>query len=447
LDGDDPLVTLDAEEEGVPVLEQDERQPKRPTTFTDYKKNRDSTKVVKQVITQIMIWTYIISTMVMGIQQFPTIQYYWDTSTSGLQYGNPMIRSLLSRDKWRLVHRCFHYDHNWLQTKLNELLRKYRRPFKNVSVDESMAAFRGRVIFLQYLPLKPIKYGLKHFVLSDTHGYTYSFWLYRGSASPFATDTVSVVLNHLATLPTDKIFYLGVDNYYSSLQLAEKIVEKYPNIRFIGTVRQNRPNWLWKPISDEAEQKTKQVKKSDTNNRAFSFRTNEEKTICAVSLHDNKMVNFITNINTPHTNNQKKQVLNIQNFYNKTMQGVDISDRKIMEYYPFPHRKSRWPRAEFFYLMKMMMLNVFLLQQSESTDARFSQLDFIESIVISTLKDQARTTTISPDHQCVSAPKNTHCAYCKKAKSSVRHKCNTCNKYLHKKCFDEYHIKQQIKIV
>jgi hypothetical protein len=117
------------------------------------------------------------------------------------------------------------------------------------------------------------------------------------------------------------------------------------------------------------------------------------------------MVNFITNIDTPRANNQKKQVLNIQNFYNKTMQGVDISDRKIMEYYPFPHRKSRWPRAEFFYLMKMVMVNVFLLQQAESTDARFSQLDFIELIIISTLKDQARTTTISSDHQRVSAPK------------------------------------------
>lgn len=145
-----------------------------------------------------------------------------------------LIKSLISRDKWRLVHQCLHFDQVFMETKLNELSRLFYKPLKFIIVDESMAAFRGRVAFLQFLPLKPIKYGLKHFTLADITGYCFSVWLYRGTKSPFKTDTVSIVTDHLKTLPTNKTFFLGTDNYYGSYKLAKSINKDFPNVKYIN---------------------------------------------------------------------------------------------------------------------------------------------------------------------------------------------------------------------
>jgi len=49
-------------------------------------------------------------------------------------------------------------------------------------VDESMIGFKGRLGFIQYMPKKPTKWGLKAFVLSDAcTGYIYNWYLYTGN--------------------------------------------------------------------------------------------------------------------------------------------------------------------------------------------------------------------------------------------------------------------------
>ena len=50
-----------------------------------------------------------------------------------------------------------------------------------MSIDESMIGFKGRLSFLQYMPKKPTKWGMKAYVLADSKtGYTYSWRLYTG---------------------------------------------------------------------------------------------------------------------------------------------------------------------------------------------------------------------------------------------------------------------------
>ena len=53
--------------------------------------------------------------------------------------------------------------------------------YRRVSVDESMIGFKGRLGFIQYMPKKPTKWGMKAFVLSDAlTGYKYNWHLYTG---------------------------------------------------------------------------------------------------------------------------------------------------------------------------------------------------------------------------------------------------------------------------
>ena len=51
-------------------------------------------------------------------------------------------------------------------------------------MDEGMIGFKGRLWFLQYMPKKPTKWGMKAFVLADSAtGYTYNWKLYTGNFS------------------------------------------------------------------------------------------------------------------------------------------------------------------------------------------------------------------------------------------------------------------------
>lgn len=54
-------------------------------------------------------------------------------------------------------------------------------PIENLSIDESMVGFKGRLAFLQYMPKKPQKWGMKAWVLADSSkGYIWNWKLYTG---------------------------------------------------------------------------------------------------------------------------------------------------------------------------------------------------------------------------------------------------------------------------
>ena len=50
-----------------------------------------------------------------------------------------------------------------------------------VSVDESMVKYKGRLVFRQYLPMKPVKWGIKVWVMAESNtGYVNNLSLHRG---------------------------------------------------------------------------------------------------------------------------------------------------------------------------------------------------------------------------------------------------------------------------
>ena len=53
----------------------------------------------------------------------------------------------------------------------------------NVSIDEQMLETKARISFLQYLPKKPKKWGVKLWVLADSlNGYVPAFEIYTGAS-------------------------------------------------------------------------------------------------------------------------------------------------------------------------------------------------------------------------------------------------------------------------
>ena len=71
-----------------------------------------------------------------------------------------------------------------LRPVLDKIIKNFKQayiPNQQLSVDESMIGFKGRLSWVQYMPKKPTKWGMKAWVLADsTNGYAYNWKLYTG---------------------------------------------------------------------------------------------------------------------------------------------------------------------------------------------------------------------------------------------------------------------------
>ena len=134
--------------------------------------------------------------IVMGIIHFPSIEDYWVKSWP---FSNSTFSSVLKRDRFTLLLKFLHLNDNSqyipkgqpghdplykIRPFMDNLIRNFQHsyiPGRELSLDESMIGFKGRLGFVQYMPKKPTKWGLKAFVLADgVTGYALNWKLYTG---------------------------------------------------------------------------------------------------------------------------------------------------------------------------------------------------------------------------------------------------------------------------
>ena len=135
--------------------------------------------------------------IVMGVAKLPSLEMYW--SSSDVDLAPSLIRNVMTRDRFRQLLRCFHvnavdpslvtytpnYDQLYKVRKLLDLVfplfESAYITHKELSIDEAMIPYTGRLLFKQYMKDKPTKWGIKAFVLSDArNGYVYRVQIYTG---------------------------------------------------------------------------------------------------------------------------------------------------------------------------------------------------------------------------------------------------------------------------
>lgn len=120
---------------------------------------------------------------------------------------------------------------------LNENFQKYYDP-EIVCVDESLIPFRGRIIFKQYIKQKRHKYDIKTFKLCAAPEFTITFPIYCGKKTDAEKTTPTNVVMSLCQNIFDKDHTLCTDNWYTSIDLAKKLIAE--NTHLIRTMRSNR---------------------------------------------------------------------------------------------------------------------------------------------------------------------------------------------------------------
>ena len=128
----------------------------------------------------------------------PKIHDYWSTN---LILRNPWFGSVMARNRFFAIQRYLHFSDNTLITskdgpahdklaKVRNIMDRASKTFPehysttaNISTDEQMIGTKARLSFLQYLPKKPKKWGIKLWVLADSsNGYVPAFDVYIGAS-------------------------------------------------------------------------------------------------------------------------------------------------------------------------------------------------------------------------------------------------------------------------
>ncbi len=144
------------------------------------------------------------------------------------------------------------FDHNGhdklfkVRKLLNLLCPLFESEFQmhqSCTIDEAMIPFKGKLRFKQYMKYKPMKWGIKVFVLSDAStGYVKRMQVYTGQGLGNGVSDVGLCTK--VVLDLMKGFdHMGVqlytDNFYTSPLLYYRLY-KHQGINACGTIRPQR---------------------------------------------------------------------------------------------------------------------------------------------------------------------------------------------------------------
>ena len=114
-----------------------------------------------------------------GIIRKPAINLNWSTDPL---YSTPLFGAIMSRNRFQLLLKFLHFNDNAqmpgaddpspdklfkvrpLLDHLCDKLGEVYTPSCNISIDESLLLWKGRLGFKQYIPLKRARFGIKCFM-------------------------------------------------------------------------------------------------------------------------------------------------------------------------------------------------------------------------------------------------------------------------------------------
>lgn len=314
---------------------------------------------------------------------------YWKSDGKQFVIETPGFNKVMSRDRflaiWSFLHIIDEQDPAIDKTDriykvrplINSLLTKFRQfynPGEHLSLDEGMIPCKNRLAIKQFIKDKPIKWGIKAFLLCDSrNGYIYNAEVYTGRENldhPNLGITGNVVTRLLTSCDlNNKGHCLFMDRYYNSVTLFDHLHE-VEQTHAIGTAMTNRKHF---PV-DVAKSKLKKRGES-----AHSCRG----PITAVAWMDKKKIHFLSNCSDPtelssvHRRTKDGSLVavpcpQVVTDYNKFMGGTDLNDQ--MTRLQKSRRHYKWPRRLFLKSMMWALYNSYILyREVTSQSTTFSQ--------------------------------------------------------------------------
>ena len=283
----------------------------------------------------------------------PRLEHYFRVSENLWYLDASCVGKAFTRDRYCQIKHYIHFEDPHAQHprpddptydqlhKIRPLVLHLQQKFydlyapeKEISIDESMVPFKGHVIFKQHMSQKPVKFGIKLWMLCESEtGYCSKFDVYVGKEAGAANNGVigktGTIVTRLCRGFEHRGYKLSVDNFHTGVPLFLKLSEM--GIQACGAIRSNR-----KFYPSELVQEAKQL-----NQGQFTWKTFG--TLVAMVWKDRKPVYFLSSIHDPvegepvtrnmkDNNNRHIRAAvacpKLVNDYNMFMGGVDLNDQQ-----------------------------------------------------------------------------------------------------------------------
>ena len=329
--------------------------------------------------------------LLMGVIKKPSLNEYWSTDPL---ISTPFFHSdsSLTRDRFLLLHHFIRFadyrhlgdDHDLLRkirpftNRIREIIGSVYNPSKNLTVDESLLLFKGRLVFKQYIPAKRSRFGIKIYLLCESDsGFMLNFEFHssKNDHNLFAEHASTLSLSerivvHLSERFLDQGHRVFADNWFSSARLASYLLSR--STYFTGTVRPNRgvPHVL---------------SSSSTADKETRFATNGKLVVskfCDKKSSGMKTVFIIDSCNKPALHSKERIVRGGERIsvrksssmidYNLSMGGVDRADQ-ILHSYDATRKSYRWFLKVGVHLIQRLCLNAFIVYRNYGGKHSFEQ--------------------------------------------------------------------------
>lgn len=252
-------------------------------------------------------------------------------------------------------------------------IKKVLSPVKQLSIDESMIPWRGRLQFRQYIKNKKHKYGIKVYELTTYDGFILNTRIYVGKGmlqEEGGGAHTSKVVKDLVKDYTSKGHEIYLDNFYTSVPLAEYLLKQ--RTLMVGTLRENRKG-------NPMVLMQQKLKKGETSWK-------RKGSVLVTRWRDKRLV---TMISTRHKHEikeiegkrgGKKMKPRCVVDYNCCMSGIDRADQ-MLSYYSTPRKTIRWYRKVFFHIVDICLWNAFYIYVKEKGLRTTEYLKFREEVI------------------------------------------------------------------
>lgn len=346
--------------------------------------------------------------MWMGLVRLPKIDLYWSKYEG---FNLPFARKVMSRNRFEILLRFIHFNNNEdcnssdrlykivpIINYLNINFKKYYNPDEILCVDESLVPFRGRIIFRQYIKQKRHRYGVKIFKLCSGPGYTHSFQIYEGkdkNAKQTSRNKSSEVVLSLCKEVLGKGHTICTDNYYTSVELAEKLTSMQTHL--VGTLRKSRRGNPKEVVSQKLK-------------RGQVIARENEKGITVLKWKDKRDVLMLSTKHSAEMISVPKRSCSYEKpkmvvDYNLGKSSVDLSDQ--MSAYSSPLRKTiKWYRKLAIELLLNTCVVNSLVLYKQVTQKNISITDFRMKLVMYLVKCSDDEYCTSPSNYVQKKPRH-----------------------------------------
>ena len=172
---------------------------------------------------------------------------------------------------------------------ITETFAQYYKPSQDQANDEGMVAFTGHLSYVQYLPAKPVKCGIKLWLRCDSNSaYLHQFDVYLGKSTVVSDHGLYFdVIDKLMEPLRGENYHIYYDNLCTSIPVMKHLLTN--QLYSCGTVRMNK-RFLPHEIKNPGKLQRGQ---------SITMQDNTTPNLCATVWHDKKDVQVISTMYDP----------------------------------------------------------------------------------------------------------------------------------------------------